>query len=218
MLTSGLWDGRFGVWSIHLREQTPQLGQGDASSSPGPGVDGSDLNAHSNQSFDLIWGKKFGGTSLGLRLNRSFYSLEGSLIGGMRMRALHAELAVLARGHDVVLIRGERGAGKELVARELHVLSGAEGEFVAVRCAALREAQLAELLDLEAPDSLLAEAHGGTLFLSDIDALSLDVQRRLHRLLDLVRLRHKDLPYSSLWATSRFPPAAKIVIGQGQQH
>ncbi len=77
-----LWDGRFGVWSIHLREQTPQLGQGDASTSPSPGSDGSDLNAHTNQSFDLIWGKKFGGTSLGLRLNRSFYSLEGSLIGG----------------------------------------------------------------------------------------------------------------------------------------
>lgn len=77
-----LWDGRLGTWSIHLREQTPQLGQGDASSQPAPGSDGFDPNAHSNQSFDLIWGKKFGGTSLGLRLNRSNYELEGTLVGG----------------------------------------------------------------------------------------------------------------------------------------
>jgi DNA-binding NtrC family response regulator len=104
---------------------------------------------------------------------------QGSLVGGMRMRMLHAELSTLARTHDVVLIRGERGAGKELVARELHALSGARGEFVSLRCAALREAQLAMLLDSESPDSALAEANGGTLFLSDIDALSLDVQRRL---------------------------------------
>jgi DNA-binding NtrC family response regulator len=108
---------------------------------------------------------------------------QGSLIGGMRMRALHAEISALARAHDVVLIRGERGAGKEMVARELHALSGATGEFVSVRCAALREAALANLLDPDAPDSALVDAHGGTLFLSDIDALSLDVQRRLFALL-----------------------------------
>jgi hypothetical protein len=71
-----MWEGRLGTWAVHLREQTPQLGQGDASSAPSPGLDGSDPNTHSMESFDLMWGKKFGTTSLGLRLNRSFGGLE----------------------------------------------------------------------------------------------------------------------------------------------
>jgi hypothetical protein len=74
-----LWDGRLGTWAVHLREQTPQLGQGNASSQPAPGVLGFDPNVHPFESFDLMWGKKFGTTSFGLRLNRSFGSLEGDL-------------------------------------------------------------------------------------------------------------------------------------------
>jgi hypothetical protein len=74
-----LFDGRYGTWAIHLREQAPQLGQGDASSTPAPGSFGSDPNVSTNQSFDLMWGKKFGTTSLGLRLNRSVFELEGDL-------------------------------------------------------------------------------------------------------------------------------------------
>src|SRR5436309_8355965 len=36
-----LWDGRLGTWAIHIRQQTPNLGQGDAQSSAAPGI-GSD--------------------------------------------------------------------------------------------------------------------------------------------------------------------------------
>jgi len=71
-----LWDGRLGTWAIHLREQTPSLGQGDAGSNPAPGVDGFDPNVNTNESFDLMWGKKFGTTSFGARLNRSHSMLE----------------------------------------------------------------------------------------------------------------------------------------------
>jgi hypothetical protein len=74
-----LWDGRYGAWAVHLREFTPALGQGDAISSVGPGDIGSDPNTHSSESFDVMWGKKFGTTSLGLRLNRSWVSAEGGL-------------------------------------------------------------------------------------------------------------------------------------------
>ena len=75
-VVGNLWEGRLGTWAVHLREQTPQLGQGDAGSQPAPGIDGSDPNVHSMESFDLMWGKKFGTTSFGLRLNRSFGGLE----------------------------------------------------------------------------------------------------------------------------------------------
>ncbi len=71
-----LWDGRLGTWAIHLREQTPQLGQGDAASNPSPGLDGADPNVNVQEAFDLMWGKKFGTTSFGARLNRSNGSIE----------------------------------------------------------------------------------------------------------------------------------------------
>lgn len=71
-----LWDGRFGTWAIHIREWTPSIGQGDVSSHPGIGGGGSDPNLNNNESFDIMWGKRFGGTSLGLRLNRSMWKSE----------------------------------------------------------------------------------------------------------------------------------------------
>src|SRR5262249_24969256 len=56
---------------------TPQLGQGDATSNPAPGqVLGSDPNFNTQEQFDLMWGKKFGTSSFGLRFNRSFGELE----------------------------------------------------------------------------------------------------------------------------------------------
>ncbi len=76
-----LWDGRYGVWAVHLRQQTPALGQGDVMTGPNPGQGGYDPNDHQNESFDLMWGKKFGSTSLGLRVNRSFFSNEDEVPG-----------------------------------------------------------------------------------------------------------------------------------------
>lgn len=76
-----LWDGKFGVWAIHLRSQTPALGQGDVMTGPNPGQGGFDPNDNQNESFDIMWGKKFGSTSLGLRVNRSFFSSEDELPG-----------------------------------------------------------------------------------------------------------------------------------------
>jgi hypothetical protein len=72
-----LWDGRYGTWAIHLREWTPALGQGSFTSSTNFGVLGFDPNSNQWESFDVMWGKKFGTTSFGLRLNRSSGKLEG---------------------------------------------------------------------------------------------------------------------------------------------
>lgn len=78
-----LWDGRFGTWAIHMREFTPSLGQGDfLFSSSAPSYAGfSDPNVNANQSFDIMWGQKFGTTSFGLDLNRSFYRHETDIAG-----------------------------------------------------------------------------------------------------------------------------------------
>jgi len=78
---TNLWDGRFGTWGIHMRDETPSLGQGDQMSGPNPGVGGNDVNSNGNEQFDIMWGKNFGSTSFGLRINRSFMSLEDELPG-----------------------------------------------------------------------------------------------------------------------------------------
>ncbi len=76
-----LFDGRFGTWGIHLREQTTALGQADAFGSPNVGSFGADPNTHTNQSFDIMWGQRFGTTSIGARIERSDFSYEVTVPG-----------------------------------------------------------------------------------------------------------------------------------------
>jgi hypothetical protein len=74
---SNLWDGRYGTFGIHLREEMGALGQADANTR----VDADwawDSNENGSHSFDIMWGKKFGAMSLGLRLNRAYAKYESS--------------------------------------------------------------------------------------------------------------------------------------------
>jgi hypothetical protein len=76
-----LFDGKYGVWSLHLRETTPALGQGDGGNT-NPGTDfGNDPNTNNNQAFDIGWGKKSGKSAIGITLNRSFYSFKDEIPG-----------------------------------------------------------------------------------------------------------------------------------------
>jgi DNA-binding NtrC family response regulator len=94
-----------------------------------------------------------------------------------------------------VLITGETGTGKELVARALHDLSArAEKPFIAVNCSAIPSTLLeAELFGhvrgsftgaVQSRKGLMEEAEGGTLFLDEISTLSADVQVKLLRVLE----------------------------------
>ena len=93
-----------------------------------------------------------------------------------------------------VLLLGETGAGKEVVARPLHRMSGRKGPFVAINCGAIpRDLFAAELFGYEAGAFTGAKeggsigkieaAEGGTLFLDEIGEMSLDLQVGLLRVI-----------------------------------
>jgi len=102
---------------------------------------------------------------------------------------------VAATPSTTVLIQGESGVGKELVARAIHERSSrAEAPFIGINCAALAEPLLeAELFGYEpgaftgsAPGGrtgLIAAAEGGTLFLDEIGELAGPLQAKLLRVL-----------------------------------
>ncbi len=104
------------------------------------------------------------------------------------------EIDSTAQTDLTVIIQGERGTGKELVAREIHLKSSrAAGPFIRVNCASLPETLVeTELFGCERGAFTGAEfrkgrfeqAHGGTLLLDEIGELSLSAQPKLLRVLE----------------------------------
>ncbi|MCS6996170.1 MAG: sigma-54 dependent transcriptional regulator [Casimicrobiaceae bacterium] len=116
------------------------------------------------------------------------------------MQEIERVLCTIARRRPTVLITGESGSGKEVVARRLHALTaaGEQRPFVAVNCAAIAES-LAESLffghergAFTGADRLhrgyFEQASGGTLFLDEIAELPLAMQAKLLRVLEERRL------------------------------
>jgi DNA-binding NtrC family response regulator len=115
------------------------------------------------------------------------------------MRQMFDLMARAAAGLSTVLITGESGTGKELVARAIHDLSGRNGAFVPVNCAAIP----AELIESElfghtgnaftgaraARAGLFEAADKGTIFLDEIGDLPPAIQPKLLRVLQESAIR-----------------------------
>ncbi len=110
------------------------------------------------------------------------------------MQRLLETVRVVAGRDTTVLVEGESGTGKELVARELHRFSDrSEAPFVAVNCAAIPETLLeSELFGHEKGAftgalgrhaGYFERADGGTIFIDDVDDVSLALQVKLLRVL-----------------------------------
>jgi two-component system C4-dicarboxylate transport response regulator DctD len=121
--------------------------------------------------------------------------LSGRLVGqSPSMLRLREQIGALAAINADVLILGETGTGKEVVARALHDLSNRRnGPFVAINAGALAESVVESELFGHEPGAFTGAqkrrigkfefANGGTLFLDEIESMSLEVQVKLLRLL-----------------------------------
>jgi two-component system nitrogen regulation response regulator NtrX len=141
---------------------------------------------------------------------------DSSLVGtSPAIRALQQTIAKLAGIPSPVLILGESGAGKELVARDLHRLGPfGTGPFVPINSAALPEQLVeSELFGHErgaftgattARKGAFEAAEKGTLFLDEIGELPLQAQAKLLRVLE-------DRRVTRLGATRSFPVEARVI-------
>jgi transcriptional regulator of acetoin/glycerol metabolism len=151
---------------------------GDAGSSNGTFVNGTRVDTHLLNHSDVI---RCGDTLLVFEADTP-------------MATLHSSAQRFADARVSVVIHGETGVGKEVLARFIHERSGSSGEFVAVNCATLsRDLVAAELFGhvrgafsgaTQQREGLFVHANGGTLLLDEVGDLPLDVQPALLRVLE----------------------------------
>jgi DNA-binding NtrC family response regulator len=110
------------------------------------------------------------------------------------MQAIFQYIEAIARTGLPILVTGETGSGKELIARAIHKASKRSGDFVAVNIAGLDDTLFSDTLfghekgaftgaEAKRP-GLIAKASNGTIFLDEIGDLRLESQVKLLRLLD----------------------------------
>ena len=120
----------------------------------------------------------------------------GSIVGGdTKMRQMFTLLEDVAKTNATVLIEGETGTGKELIAEEIHNHSPRrDGPLVVFDCGSVPRELIESMLFGHVKGSFtgaitdrrgaFAEANGGTIFLDEIGEMSLDLQPSLLRVLD----------------------------------
>jgi len=136
----------------------------------------------------------------GERRQKAVMQVPGMIGSCNAMRALYEQITKVAPTNTTVLVQGETGTGKELVARAIHAASHrADKPLVIVNCAAIPETLVeSELFGYEKGAftgaatnrmGLIEAADGGTLFLDEIGELPLEAQARLLRFLQEGEIR-----------------------------
>lgn len=143
------------------------------------------IEEHERQSITLA---AKGSESTGL------YNIDDIITNSESMKAVKAKIMKVANTDSPVLIYGETGTGKELVAQALHTYSYRSGKkFIAQNCAAIPHTMLESILFGSVKGSytgaanrrgLFEVADGGTLFLDEINSMDLNMQSKLLRVIE----------------------------------
>lgn len=124
------------------------------------------------------------------------YSFEDIIVNDPVMKDTVAKAIRIGTSDSAVMIYGESGTGKEMIAQSIHNISSRKDDpFVAINCAAISESLLeSELFGYEegaftgarkgGKSGLFELAHGGTIFLDEINSLPPNLQAKLLRVLE----------------------------------
>ncbi|MGA8937915.1 MAG: sigma-54 dependent transcriptional regulator [Acidobacteriaceae bacterium] len=180
------------VQVVTLNSRTGQLMMGDVSLTPA-----------SQWILDAVNGG--GGSGVGIEIGARIDALGRTPRACERLRGMVGDSAPMRRAYELtrmvaardttVLVTGESGTGKDLVAQEIHQISERRKQpFVVVNCSAIPESLLeAELFGytkgaftgaVQSRIGRIHAAHGGTLFLDEIGDMPLSLQSKLLRFLE----------------------------------
>lgn len=164
---------------------------------------GEDITGYNNMSeqilHNLIMEMKSYEKDLPSKKKREHYSLDSIVGESMAVRQVKDDITRAANSKSNVLIYGETGTGKELVAQSLYSLAY-EGmaPFIAQNCAAIPESLLESMLfgtvkgaytGSETREGLFELADGGILFLDEINSMPMALQAKILRVLEEKKLR-----------------------------
>jgi len=137
---------------------------------------------------------------------------------GQQLKSHLNKYTDLCRHSETILVTGQTGTGKELVAKSLHTIWNRSGNFVAINCAAIP----ADLLESElfgvtkgaatgvnSREGYFAKAHHGTLFLDEISEMPVSLQSKLLRVI-------QEREYFSVGSVSAQKADVKIVGATNQ--
>jgi DNA-binding NtrC family response regulator len=127
------------------------------------------------------------------------FSIQDIIHSSQKMEQILKLVKTAAKAESSIMISGETGTGKELIAKALHSESGRKGQFLAINCSAITSGLLESELfghkkgaftgaDRE-KQGLFSIASGGTLFLDEIADLPLELQPKLLRVLQEGEIR-----------------------------
>lgn len=167
----------------------------DLGSSAGSAMGGERLRAGEPRAIPLGGAIEIGSAVLLLQGVPTSQHADGTATDAGAMGSLQRLIELASPSSLTILILGETGVGKEVIATRIHALSSrAKGPFVKVNCAAFSDSLLDSELFGHARGAftgathdkagLVEAAHGGTLFLDEVGEMSPETQAKVLRVLD----------------------------------
>lgn len=139
---------------------------------------------------------KIGNTSF--KNIKKLYTVDDIITNNPIMNSIKDDIQKLSSSSSCVMIWGETGTGKELIAESFHTTSRSQGSFVSINCSAIPASIFESLLfgtkkgsftGAEDKKGLLEMADGGTLFLDELNSMDYSIQPKLLKAIEQQKFR-----------------------------